>query len=228
MSLDKVLHKIQGEINELAPTLELFVDDTIQPSVSDCEILQKQLTLLQENVAVYKYQKLNKELSPSFNIHAKVSAQEKTEEKVIAPEPVKIPEIKTPVVEEIIKPEPIVVPPVVETKITEHKPVEPAPVVVEPVVIAPVVEVKQPVTEKTEFLKPKNPVSVGINDKFRFINTLFSQNASEYNIALEQINNLSSWGETEMYLNSLKHLYGWQEDNDAAIYFYSIAKKRFN
>lgn len=73
MAIDKVLGKIQAQIKELAPTLELFVEDTIHPSVKDCEMLQKQLTELQENIAVYKFNKKEKELSPSFNIHAKVS-----------------------------------------------------------------------------------------------------------------------------------------------------------
>ena len=76
MSLEKVIQKIHGEIKDLAPSLELFLDETIQPSVDDCENLQKQLTELQETVSIYKYNKLNKEISPSFNIHAKVSQKE--------------------------------------------------------------------------------------------------------------------------------------------------------
>jgi len=76
MLLEKVLHKIQSQINDLTPTLELFVDETIQPSVDTCEKLQQQLNSLQENLAVYKYNKINKEISPSFSIHAKVSEKE--------------------------------------------------------------------------------------------------------------------------------------------------------
>ncbi|MBL7930637.1 MAG: hypothetical protein JNL60_01980, partial [Bacteroidia bacterium] len=54
MATDKVLLKIQNQIKDLAPTLELFVDENVQPSVMDCNTLQKQLTELQENLAVYK------------------------------------------------------------------------------------------------------------------------------------------------------------------------------
>ena len=54
MSLEKVLHKIQSQINDLTPNLELFVDETIQPTVDTCEKLQQQLVQLQENLAVYK------------------------------------------------------------------------------------------------------------------------------------------------------------------------------
>jgi hypothetical protein len=60
MAIDKILVKIQGQIHELAPTLELFVEDSIQPSVDDCRNLQQQLTKLQEFIAVYKYRKQKK------------------------------------------------------------------------------------------------------------------------------------------------------------------------
>lgn len=93
MSLEKVLHKMQSQINELAPTLELFLEETIQPSVDSCEILQKQLSQLQENLAVYKYNKINKEISPSFSLHAKVSEKEIPQQTTETPkEETKIPE----------------------------------------------------------------------------------------------------------------------------------------
>lgn len=76
MPIDKVLQKIQSEIKDITPTLELFFDESVQPSADDCAHLQQRLVSLQENLAVYKYQKLNKEISPSFNIHAKVSEKE--------------------------------------------------------------------------------------------------------------------------------------------------------
>jgi uncharacterized protein YoxC len=55
MALEKLLHKIQSDINELAKSLEFFMEDTIQPTVGECESLQKKLYELQENLAVYKY-----------------------------------------------------------------------------------------------------------------------------------------------------------------------------
>jgi hypothetical protein len=84
MSLDKTLSKIQEQINELAPALELFVEESIQPSVKDCETLQAMLTKLQEKLAVYKYYKMEREISPSFSIHAKVSEITK-KDKVVSP-----------------------------------------------------------------------------------------------------------------------------------------------
>ncbi len=187
MSLDEILSKIQGQINDLAPTLELFVEDNIQPSVSDCDNLQGQLVKLQESLAVYKHNKQEKEISPSFSIHSKVSNIEPIVEKKE--------EIK-----EIIKEE-------IENKIEET------------ILVTP--------EEKHEVRKVTQPLSVGINDKFRFINELFSQNGNEYNIAIEQLGNVSSWAEAEAYLNSLKELYGWSANSETVAYLYALVKKRF-
>lgn len=195
MSLEKVLHKIQSQINDLTPTLELFVDETIQPTVDTCEKLQQQLVQIQENLSVYKYNKINKEISPSFSIHAKVSEKELPKEKVE--------EIKNDI----------------KLTITEEK-----PEILQPK-IEPKVEVK---TEEANESKIILPMLIGINDKFRFINELFKQNNSEYNIAIEQLNTLKNWRDTEIYLNSLRTLYEWKENNEVANHFFSIAKKRFS
>ncbi|MDP1799721.1 MAG: hypothetical protein Q8L81_00105 [Bacteroidota bacterium] len=188
MSLEKVLHKIQSQINDLAPTLELFIDETIQPSVKSCEKLQQQLNLIQENLAVYKYNKANKEISPSFSIHAKVSEKELPKEKI----------------EELAK----------EIKVIIHEE--------RPDLVIPAVKTEE------ETQKNLTDIAVGINDKFRFINELFKQNNSEYNIAIEQLNALKTWRDTEIYLNSLKALYEWKDNSEVASYFFSLIKKRFN
>lgn len=193
MSLDKILQKVQLDIKELTSTLELFFEDTIQPSVSDCEDLQKRLVTLQENLAVYKYQKLNKELSPSFNIHAKLSEVEIPEEKTVTPAA----EVKTP-------------PPAAEEK----------PIVQE--AAKPAEHVEKPAGHKT---LPK--MNISLNDKFRFINELFAQNSSEYHIAMEQFGNLRNWNDAEIYLNSLKSLYSWEDDKEIVNHFQSLIRKRF-
>ncbi len=191
MSIEKVLHKIQSQINDLTPTLELFVDETIQPTVDNCEKLQKQLIEIQENLAVYKYNKINKEISPSFSIHAKVSEKESPKEKI----------------EEIKK----------EIKVTIH---EERPEILQPKI--------EPKVEEADELKNAQPMVIGINDKFRFINELFKQNNSEYNIAIEQLNALKNWSDSEIYLNSLKSLYEWKDNDEVANQFFSVAKKRFS
>jgi hypothetical protein len=193
MPLEKVLHKIQSQINDLAPTLELFVDETIQPSVDNCEKLQQQLTQLQENLAVYKYNKANKEISPSFSIHAKVSEKSALQQNTEAPSP---------------------------EAVTPPKQDEKA-------------EVAQPFLEaigleiKTE-TKTIPPFTIGINDKFRLINELFKQNQSEYNVAIEQLGALKTLADSEIYLNSLKSLYNWNDDHEVVTYFFTLSKKRFH
>ncbi|HLA59099.1 MAG TPA: hypothetical protein VK622_10075 [Puia sp.] len=198
MASDKLLHRIQLQIDDLTPVLELFVDDTIQPSVQDCEKLQKLLSSLQENIAVYKYNKQNKELSPSFNIHAKVSEKEAEQEKKI--------ELLTEIKETV--------------KLEKEEKTEAEHVV-------PDILKTETKGSGTEPLKPKLPLVIGINDKFRFMNELFAQNSSEYNIALEQINNVNTWQEAEIYLNSLKNVYEWDPKEEVVTYFYATVKKRF-
>lgn len=183
-------------MDELTPILELFVDDTVQPSVKDCENLQKQLVILQENLAVYKYNKQNKELSPSFNLHARVSEKQAEEEK------------KTEIAQELkdtLKLEK-------EEKTVAEK-------------VAP--DAFRNETQEEPVIKASRPLAIGINDKFRFMNELFSQNSSEYSIAVEQLSGVTSWNEAEIYLNSLKNVYGWDPKEEVVKYFFSIVKRRF-
>lgn len=178
MILDKTLGRIQSQINELVPALEMFVDESVQPTVRECESLQQMLVKLQENLAVYTFHKREKELSPNFNLHAKVSLQNKAEP--------------------------------IEEKMAE-----------------PVAEIKEEVKDVSVESKILSAMSVGVNDKFRIINELFKQNGGEYNIVVEQINSLPTWNEAEMYLNSLKSIYHWNDTSEVTLLFYSLAKKRF-
>jgi hypothetical protein len=190
MPLEKVLQKLRMQIKELSAVLENFSVESVQPSVKDCEQLQRQLNDFLEQLAVYKYNKTDKELSPTFNIHARVS--EATREPV------------APAAEAATQPVP---PPAPAPARTEGK--------------------DGGVNGgRTEPKMPKSLV-IGVNDKFRFINELFMQNAPEYHIALQQINNLNSWPEADFYLNSLKGLYGWKDNNEAVKQFYSLVKKRY-
>lgn len=178
MILDKTLTRIQSQINELVPALEMFVDESVQPTVRECESLQHMLVKLQENLAVYTFHKKEKELSPNFNLHAKVSLQNKTE--------------------------------VIEEKAPES-----------------IAETKEESKEVSVESKILSAMSVGVNDKFRIINELFKQNGGEYNIVVEQINSLPTWNEAELYLNSLKSIYHWNDTSEVTLLFYSLAKKRF-
>jgi hypothetical protein len=185
MPLTKVLNRIHEQIKDLAPTLELFIDNTLQPTTDDCNKLQKQLCQLQEELAVYKFSLSDIDFSPSFKLHAKIS------EKEVPVSPPDEPAINSPQPEAPPKPE------------------------------TPGNRTDQAATSGVK------PLVIGVNDKFRFINELFSQNNAEYNIAFQQLNNLSNWNDSEVYLNSLKNLYGWPEKNEAVKYLYAHVKKRF-
>lgn len=211
MSLANILDKIRGQVAEVAPGLELFTDASLQPTTADCEQLQSQLHQLLENLAVYKYTKQMHELSPSFKIHARIS-----ELAPVQPETRGTHETPKPKEHD---PAPI------EAAVPPAPPVVSAPTATEPRVTA-----KDPAPHAEPAPAPKTPVkqlSIGLNDKFRFINELFAQNNSEYNIALQQLNTVNSWRDAEVYLNSLKNLYGWKENNEVLKYFYALVKKRF-
>ena len=197
LNMEKILHKIQSQINELAPALEVFIDETIQPSVLDCENLQRQLCVLQDQVAVYKYNQVNRELSPSFAIHSKVS---KTE----------IPDIKHENTEALNS-----IPFKEDKVITELSVFQNTEIIVEPTI------------QKVSSENIVKPINIGLNDKFRFINDLFVKKAEEYNLAIEQLNNLKTHNDCEIYLSSLKKLYGWNDDNEVVNLFYALVKKRF-
>ncbi|MES2565326.1 MAG: hypothetical protein V4565_00570 [Bacteroidota bacterium] len=71
-------------------------------------------------------------------------------------------------------------------------------------------------------------MTVNINDKFRFINELFASNATEYNIAIEQINTTNSMEELNNYMKGLESIYMWKEDQEVVKTWVSLAKKRFS
>jgi len=210
MSPDKTLHKIQVQLNDLLPKLELFVEPTVQPSANECDQLLTQLSALQENLVIYRFLRQHNEISPALNMHAKIS--EAVAIKEIATETLTLQSAAAPIAEPVSEPKPpaSTEPPPATGSLAQQAPEPP----------------KQAAPEATTAATGK-AISVGINDKFRFINSLFAQNAAEYTIAVEQLNSVTSWNDAEIYLNSLRNLYSWKEDSDITKLFYSLVKKRF-
>lgn len=205
MTTEKQLHRLRESISQTAQSLEVFLEPHVQPSVDDCETLQRQLYLLQEHLAVYKHSKTQKELAPFFDLHSKISEKdlpvnpEKTESVLPPVEPQK----------EMIKTEaiqPVINPPVVAEETETAQP------------IPPVQPAQTTLSKKME---------IPLNDKFRFINDLFKQNQLEYTIAIEQLNTIGSWSEAEQYLNSLKNIYSWDDQQDVVKRLFFLAKTRF-
>lgn len=198
MAIDKVLVNIQTQITELVNNLEDFVQPSVQPSSHECDRLKSQLAHLQDLLAVYTHLKHNKELSPSFNIHSKVSntvpeVNPSENKDLKMEEPVKQ-------IQELQKPIEKVVDPV--EKVAESKPIE---------------------TNSSPVVK----LAVGINDKFRIINELFKQNANEYNVAMEQFNSISNSQDAETFMSSLTELYGWSERSETVKFFYALIRSKY-
>lgn len=187
MPVEKILAKIRENIRDTAALLDGFSEEAVQPGVEECTHIQRQLHDLLELIAVYKHNKVNYEISPSFNLHARISetTAEISSDQVPAPPVEKVPDKKQDAPDEKRKESP------------------------------------------ARNGSAARPLQIGLNDKFRFINELFAHNDAEYHIAVEQLGNLGTWSETDLYLNSLKNLYGWRDNHDAVKYFYSIVKKRF-
>lgn len=93
-------------------------------------------------------------------------------------------------------------------------------VVLEPI---PAVGIKPEVIERISFPK----LNININDKFRFINELFSGNANEYQMAIEQLNATTNMHEATVFLNGLKEIYDWKEDNELVKSLMNLVAKRF-
>ena len=68
--------------------------------------------------------------------------------------------------------------------------------------------------------------AIGINEKFQFINELFEGNLNEYTAAINQLNNYTSFSEAESYINSIKEIYKWKEENPIVEKFMSIIKRK--
>ncbi len=188
MSIENTLAKLQAIIHETLPVLELFVDDNVQPGSKDCEKLQANLHRLQEHLAVYKYLKTNREISPSFGIHAKISE----------------------LVTESVK----------ENEFSTHEEPPLKAETEQPVISSPISTAEQSATVVRK-------MEVPLNQKFQFINDLFRQNATEYNTAIDQLNNCKNWKDADSYLEGLKLAYSWKDQNENYKILRELAKKRF-
>lgn len=77
MAIDKAFEQLKLAAIEVKARL-IDIDENIHPSATEIEDLGKKVSELSEQIAVYKYLKNKKELSPSINLHLKV--MEKTQE----------------------------------------------------------------------------------------------------------------------------------------------------
>lgn len=92
----------------------------------------------------------------------------------------------------------------------------------------PPAQTSESVGEKLQHKKITDlKASIGINEKFQFINELFEGNMKEYNVAIDQINNFTEHEDAENYLADLRDMYKWNEENPIAKNFLDLVQRRF-
>jgi hypothetical protein len=205
MQTDILLKQLNSSLEGLKTAIDKF-EKHPTPSTQYAEELHLAIQQSNKMVSAYLVLKEQKDVSPELNLHLKLMNVPVAEEKKAIIEPVK---------------ESVVIEPTATTTKEEAKPIEVAKEFIVENSIVPVAEIKSIAKEL-----PK--IAININDKFRFINELFASNTNEYNIAIEQINAVSSMEELNNYLKGLKSIYEWKDDNEVVKNLYSLAQKRFS
>ena len=96
--------------------------------------------------------------------------------------------------------------------------------IVEPVIEIKVEEKIAPLHDGTILRK----IELSINNKFRIANELFNQNQLEFNAAFQQLNSMNTAAEAMRYMESLKQIYKWKDENPLVKNFYALVQKRFS
>lgn len=191
--------QLSQQLEELKKAIAAF-EQQDNHSADDTEHLLKQVEQLYRRLSVYQHSVKSSSTASELDVHLKIiQAVEKKEEAKIE---VKPSEQETPQV---------------KLEIPEIKEI-------------PKQEVKEPPVEKQQETVTVNvkKVELGINDKYRVINELFGQQQAEFNAALQQLNSIETWSSAETYLNSLKSVYNWKNDDPLVKTFYSLVQKRFS
>jgi hypothetical protein len=219
MQTDILIKQVQTSLNDLKTAIDKF-EKHPSPSIQYTEKLYATLCESNKLVSAYLVLKEQKEVSPELNMHLNlmsVSLPEKTiptTETIIDENP--ITNIVTSyAIENIITTEKIQVPEIEEPLIIEKQPEIIIEKIIEPITVVNAIEKEWP------------KIVINLNDKFRFINELFAANVNEYNIAIEQINAVTSLIDLDNYLKGLKSIYNWNDDNDVVKNLYTLSKKRF-
>lgn len=208
MQTDLLFKQLNSSLSELKAAIDKFEKHS-PPSTSYTEQLYKAITETNKLISAYSVFKEQNEVSPDLNIHLKLMEVEET--KVI--------------MNEIQSPKEI------------EKPIEKVEIIIQTneIKAAEVVPVKEPVLEQSNPIINSNitndsnlpKLNININDKFRFINELFSSNSNEYIIAIEQLNQSKTLIDATKYFNGLKEIYLWKEDNELVKTLFRLIEKRF-
>jgi hypothetical protein len=69
--------------------------------------------------------------------------------------------------------------------------------------------------------------SIGINEKFQFINDLFKGNMQDYTLAITQLNQFNNFEEALEYIDILKFKYTWDINSDAHHKLMDFVRRRY-
>ncbi len=220
---EKIVNARLKENVEKVKQLLTDFSQKLDNSAIDNEHLLVAIEKLYRALSVNKFLLENKEVSSDLNVHLKIM------DAVAKQEEAKIETDSTPKNDTIIE-EPVVIKiePIVEIK------PETVSVKIEPIVeqkkediIEKELTIEEITAQAITNAKLTKRLEIGINDKFRMINELFSQNNVEYTTAIEQLNACMSLEESEDYLNNLKALYSWKSDTPIVKTIYALNQKRF-
>ena len=211
MQTDILYKQLTTKLDELKTAIERFEKHT-PPSTAYAEQLHMAINEANKLISAYVVLKEQKDVSPDLNLHLKLmnvtAAQQEVKDQVKAEILVEKLEVKEMPNVELLQP------------MSEVKPIE--------VVATPNVEKKsvEIVFEKPE-IKTYPKLAINLNDKFRFINELFAGNTNEYNIAIEQLNNVDSMDEASAYIKGLKSIYNWDDNHEMVKNMNGLIQKRF-
>lgn len=204
MQTDILLKQLNTSLSELKSVIDKF-EKNPSPSTQHAEELYSAIAGSNKLVSAYLVLKEKKDVAPDLDLHIKLMSVPTPEEKKVVVDIEPVQEIKP--VEKKIE---------IGAEVSKAEPAkEIKTVVVEPIV--------QTFTQTKEYPK----LAISINDKFRFINELFRNNANEYNIAIEQLNTVTSWEDGKAYLKGLKDIYLWDDEHELVKKLYSLTQKRF-
>lgn len=70
--------------------------------------------------------------------------------------------------------------------------------------------------------------TIGINDKFLFINELFDGNMRIYDEGIQKLNDCTTLAQADLLLLDLKIVYNWDSESPAVKKFVELARKKFS
>jgi Holliday junction resolvase RusA-like endonuclease len=203
MQTDILLKQLQSSLAELKISIEKF-EKHPSPSTQYAENLHLSIQHTNKLVSAYLVLKEHKDVSPDLNLHLKIMNEQQSEEKkAVIDSNTEVIQVAT-----------------FAPKVTEDGNLK-------EVAAKPVGEKLENAVEVKLERKVIPKMVINLNDKFRVINELFAANTTEYNIAIEQIDNVTSKNDLENYLKGLQSIYNWNDDNEIVKTFFSLAKKRF-